>query len=259
MVAVMWPYNGWSNAAAIAGDVREPQRNIPLAFVGGVVLLILLYSTVNASYYLVIPASEMAKLTDTPVATAVAGRLLGPVGTLALSAAIMISIFGALGGNMLVGPRGVYALSKDGLAPSVLSTIHPRYETPFAATLVMTVVTVAFILAVAGYTRSGLAPDPNKPPFDVITDFVVFGAAVFETLAVASIFVFRRRHPPAQVVLPYRCPAYPVVPAVFVACMVAVLVNMFATPEQRAEALIGLAFIGAGGFVYAAFFARRAR
>ena len=259
MVAVMWPYNGWSNAAAIAGDVREPQRNIPLAFVGGVLLLIVLYSTVNASYYLVVPAAEMAKLTDTPVATAVAGRLLGPVGTLVMSAAIMTSVFGALGGNMLVGPRGVYALSKDGLAPPVLSTVHPRYQTPFMATLVMTGVTVAFILAVAGYTRSGWAPDPNKPPFDVITDFVVFGAAVFETLAVASIFVFRRRYPPETVKLAYRCPGYPVVPAVFVACMVAVMGNMFASPEQQSEALIGLGFIAAGGAVYAAFFARRPR
>ena len=256
MVAVMWPYNGWSNAAAIAGEIKEPQRNIPRAFVGGVLLLIVLYSTVNASYYLVIPAAEMAKLSDTPVATAVAARLLGPVGTLLMSAAIMISIFGALGGNMLVGPRGLYALSRDGLVPRSLSAIHPRYQTPFAATLVMTGVTVAFILAVAGYTRSGWAPDPDKPPFDVITDFIVFGAAVFETLAVASIFVFRRRFPPERAALPYRCPGYPVVPAVFVVCMVAVLANMLADSRQQTEALIGVAFIAMGGLVYGAFFVR---
>lgn len=265
MVAVMWPYNGWSNAAAIAGEITEPQRNIPRAFIGGVLLLILIYSAVNASYYLVIPVGEMAEIgrlqevtqDTTPVATLVAERLLGPVGKLLMSAAIMTSIFGALGGNMLVGPRGLYALSRDGLVPAGLSAIHPRYQTPVAATLAMTGVTVAFIVAVAGYTRSGWAPDPNKPPFDVITDFIVFGAAVFETMAVASIFVFRRRHPPDRVALPYRCPGYPAVPAVFVACMVAVLVNMFATKEQRSEALIGLALIAAGGVVYLACFTRR--
>jgi L-asparagine transporter-like permease len=125
------------------------------------------------------------------------------------------------------------------------------------ATLVMTLTTVVFILAVAVYTRSGWAPDPTKPPFDVITDFVVFGAAVFETLAVASIFVFRRRYPPATVKLGYRCPGYPIVPAVFIVCMVAVMGNMFASKEQRSEALIGLGFIAVGGAVYAAFFARR--
>jgi amino acid transporter len=165
----------------------------------------------------------------------------------------MFSVFGALGGNMLVGPRGVYALSRDGLAPAALARIHPRFLTPFAATIAMTAVTAGFIFAVAGYTRAGLAPDPNKPPFDVITDFIVFGAAVFETLAVASIFRFRYTHPPATVKLAYRCPGYPVVPAVFVGCMVAVMVNMIASPEQRTEALIGLGFIAAGGIVYALF------
>jgi amino acid transporter len=253
MVAIMWPYNGWSNAAAVAGDVRDPQRNIPLSFIGAMILLIVLYSAVNASYYLAIPASEMKDLKDTPVATEVAGRLLGPVGTLAASAAIMVSVFGALGGNMLVGPRGVFALSRDGLAPAALARLHPRFLTPFPATLLMTGVTAGFILAVAGYTRSGLAPDPDKPQFDVITEFVVFGAAVFEVLAVASIFIFRRTHPPDVVKLPYRCPGYPVVPAVFIVCMAAVLVNMIATPQQRAEALIGLGFIAVGAGVYALF------
>lgn len=253
MVAVMWPYNGWSNAAAIAGDIRDPQRNIPRSFVGGVILLIVVYSAVNTTYYLAVPAAEMKDLKDTPVATEVAYRLLGPVGKLLASAAIMMSVFGALGGNMLVGPRGVFALSKDGMAPAMLAAIHPRYETPFPATIAMTAVTGVFIFAVAGYTRSGWASDPNKPPFDVITDFVVFGAAVFETLAVASIFKFRRTHPPEVVALPYRCPGYPVVPAVFVACMVAVLGNMFAGPESRSEALIGLGFIATGGVVYALF------
>jgi amino acid transporter len=237
--------------ASIAGEVREPQRNIPIAFVGGVVLLIAVYSLVNLSYYLVIPAAEMKTLTDTPVATEACRRLLGPVGLLLASAAILVSVFGALGGNMLVGPRGVFALSRDGLAPGRLGTVHPRYETPFAATLFMTVVTVGFIFAVAGYARAGLTADPNKPPFDLITDFVVFGAGLFETLAVASIFVFRRSHPPATVRLPYRCPGYPVVPAVFVACMVGVLGNMLFSPEQRDVAVIGLGIIAAGAAAYA--------
>lgn len=116
----------------------------------------------------------------------------------------------------------------------------------------MTGVTVGFIYAVAAYTRAGLTADPNKPPFDVITDFVVFGAGAFETLAVASIFVFRRTHPPAAVRLPYRCPGYPFVPAVFVACMAAVLGNMLVSPDQRDVALIGLGFIAVGAGVYAA-------
>lgn len=256
MVAVMWPYNGWSNVASIAGEIRDPQRNIPRAFIGGMLLLIAVYTAVNVSYFLVIPATEMKALADTPVATEVARRLLGPVGLLLASAAIMVSVFGALGGNMLVGPRGVFALARDGLAPAGFGRVHPRFETPFAATLLMTGVTAGFILSVAAYTQ---ATGGDKPPFDVITDFVVFGAALFETLAVASIFVFRARQPHAVAALPYRCPGYPVVPAVFVVCMLAVLGNMFRTPSQRDEAVIGLGFIAAGGLVYAVFLRRGPR
>jgi APA family basic amino acid/polyamine antiporter len=257
MVAVMWPYNGWSNAAAIAGEVRDPQRNIPRGFIGAVLLLIVLYCSVNASYYLWLRGSEMAEVKDTPVATVVATRALGSFGTLAASAAIMISVFGALAGNMLVGPRGIFALSRDGLAPEALGRVHARYETPAVATLLLTGVTAAFIFAVAGYTRSGWASDPNKPQFDVITEFVVFGAAVFETLAVASIFRFRVTHPPATVKLAYRCPGYPFVPAVFIVCMVAVLGNMFVEEKQRFEALIGLGFIVIGAALYGAFLRQR--
>jgi APA family basic amino acid/polyamine antiporter len=252
MVAVMWPYNGWSNVASIAGEVKDPKRNVPIAFIGGLLLLIAIYSLVNLSYFSVVPSKDMKSLTDIPVAAEFTRRLLGPIGLLLASAAIMFSTFGALAGNMLVGPRGIFALSRDGLAPPALGMIHPRYETPFAATMLMTAVTAVFIFAVAAYTRFGQSADVTKPPFDVITDFITFGGAAFETLAVGSIFVFRRRHRAEIAALPYRCPLYPFVPSVFVVCMVAVMTNMFFTESQRNEALIGLGFIGSGVAVYAA-------
>ena len=252
MVAVLWPYNGWTNVAPIAGEVRDPQRNIPRAFVGGVTALIVVYVAVNLSYYLTVPAREMAKLTDTPVATEVCRRLLGPAGLLAASAAIMLSVFGALGGNMLVGPRGVFALSRDGLAPGLFGRVHAGYQTPLAATLLMTGVTVGFIYAVAAYSHWRPTAEGEKPPFDVLTEFIVFGAGIFELLAVGTVFVFRRSHPPGVVKLPFRCPGYPVVPAVYLVAMSAVLANMLATPAQRTEAVAGLAFIAVGAVLYAA-------
>ncbi|MSU51148.1 MAG: amino acid permease [Opitutus sp.] len=257
MVAVMWPYNGWSNVASIAGEVRDPQRNVPIAFVGGLLVLIAVYSSVNLSYFSVVPSRDMKTLTDIPVAAEVARRLLGPAGLLLASAAIMFSTFGALCGNMLVGPRGIFALSRDGMAPAALGRVHARYETPCNATMLLTFVTAGFIFAVAGYARLGQAADHNKPPFDVITDFIVFGGAVFETLAVASIFIFRRRHRSEIARLPYRCPFYPFVPALFVVCMVGVMINMFIVPGQRNEALIGLGFIATGAVVYAVAFGGR--
>ena len=262
MVAVMWPYNGWTNVAPIAGEIRNPQRNIPIAFVGGVSVLILIYVLVNISYYLVIPASDMATLKNTPVASEVCRRLFGPMGLLIASAAIMLSIFGALGGNMLVGPRGVFALSRDGLAPSALGRVHSRYETPHVATVAMTVCSCAFVVAVSLYTQLPASSveagtPPGKAPFDVITDFIVFGAAAFETLAVGTIFLFRRTHPPDRVKLPFRCPGYPVVPALFIVCMLGVLGNMLITPAQRMEALAGVVFIAIGAGICAVLYAKR--
>lgn len=259
MVAVMWPYNGWSNVSSIAGEVKNPQRNVPIAFVGGLLLLIAIYSTVNLSYFSVITSSDMATLTDIPVASEVCRRLLGPIGLLLASAAIMFSTFGALCGNMLVGPRGIFALSRDGMAPAALGKIHPRFETPFAATMAMTAVTVVFIFAVAGYTRWIQAGDNKKPPFDVITDFITFGGAAFETLAVSSIFIFRRRHRDEIAKLPYRCPLYPITPIVFIVCMVAVMTNMFIDPRPRNEAMIGVGFIAAGAMLYAGAFSTWSR
>jgi amino acid transporter len=247
MVAILWPYNGWSNMAAIAGEIREPQRNIPIAYGAGMILLISLYSLVNVSYYLAVPAAEMAELKGTPLAAEVCRRLVGPVGLLVASAAIMISVFGAIGGNMLVGPRSMFALARDGLAPAPLGGIHAKYQTPYTSTLILTFVTIAFIFAVSVYAR--VFPS-DKSYFDMVTDFVVFGAGILETMAVAAIFVFRTKHKEEISKLPFRCPGYPVVPIVYVLVMAAVLGNMLMSEAGRTEALIGLGFIAAGAGVF---------
>jgi L-asparagine transporter-like permease len=96
----------------------------------------------------------------------------------------------------------------------------------------------------------------KKSPFDVVTDFAMFGATTFETLAVASIFVLRRKIPPTPENRPYRCPGYPVLPAIYVLILLAVVANMFLS-EQRSEALIGLGFIGVGAVVYGVLFRGR--
>ena len=130
MVGVLWAYHGWMNIAPIAEEVRHPQRNIPLALFGGVAIIIFLYLGANFAYYLIIPREEMAGLTTTTVATDFSMRLLGPIGAAVASAAVMCSVFGALNGNLLVGPRLLYAMGEDRLAPKALGAVHPRYHTP---------------------------------------------------------------------------------------------------------------------------------
>ena len=116
-LGVYWAYHGWMNVTPVAEEVRNPQRNIPLALLAGVGTIIFLYLGVNFAYYLILSGPEMAGLKDTTVATVFSMRLLGPLGAAVASAAVMGSVFGALNGNLLVGPRLLYAMGHDGLVP----------------------------------------------------------------------------------------------------------------------------------------------
>ncbi len=262
LIGVLWAYHGWMNIGAMAEEVKSPQRNIPLALFAGVFILIALYVLVNVSYYLVIPRDDIRELKDTTVATEFCLRLLGPIGGVLASAIVMTSVFGALNGNLLAGPRLLFAMGKDRLAPTSFERLHPRYGTPALATGVLATWACLLVFGLGAMTQCRLPAIPlgfteldinlpqGKAPFDVITDYAMFGAVAFETLAVASIFVFRRRMPPTAENRSYRCWGYPVVPIVYCLIMAAVFANMFVTPEQRSEAQIGLGFMGLGAIVY---------
>lgn len=268
LVGVLWAYHGWLNITPVAEEVRDPNRNIPLALIVGVLGLIALYCGANAAYAFVIPATEMAQLRS-PVSTEFCLRLLGSTGGVIASAMLLISVFGALNGNLLVGPRLLFAMGRDGLAPRILGQLHRTYNTPAAAGLVLSLWACTMLVAVALLTEfrlplitlGGRTIDPNLPPdkipFDVITDFCIFGAVVFETLSVASIFVFRWKVPATVENRPYRCWGYPFTPLVYVLIMAAVLANMFATPHQRAEAVVGGVFISLGAILYVTVIRRR--
>jgi basic amino acid/polyamine antiporter, APA family len=245
LLGVMFAYHGWMNIAPVAEEVRQPQRNLPLALLGGTAVVLFLYLGANLAYYLIIPRPEMAAVKDTTVATLFSERLLGPAGAAAVSAAVMFSTFGALNGNLLVGPRLLYAMGEDGLAPRALGAVHARYRTPAVAILVMAGWAAVLIVAVALGTETGVL-SPDKDHFNYLTDFAMFGAIIFETLAVATIFVFRWKYPDAE--RPYRCPGYPVVPVLYVAILILLVINTF--NKQRLESLVGVGFIGVGAVVY---------
>src|SRR5262249_31144098 len=131
LVGVIWAYHGWMNGALIAGEVARPQRNLPIAFLAGVGTVMALYLGANLAYHAVMTSDEMARLPEgTSVLAEFGRRLLGPWGGAAAAAALMLSVFGALNGNVLVGPRLLFAMGEDRLAPAALSRVHPRYHTP---------------------------------------------------------------------------------------------------------------------------------
>ncbi|MGL4554019.1 MAG: APC family permease, partial [Gemmataceae bacterium] len=239
MLSVLWPYHGWMNIAPVAGEVKDPQRNLPLALLAGVLVVVALYLGCNVAYYLTLTGEELAAA-KTP-ATAVAQRLIGPAGVVFLSAVIMCSVLGSLNGNILVGPRLLFAMGEDDLAPRWLRRIHPVWKTPAAAIAVLVAWSVLLVVGV-GLFASG------KGPFDQLTDFAMFGAVIFETMAVLAVFRLRATMP--HVERTYRCPGYPWLPALYAVVPVVILVNMLRTWSSAREAAVGLGFIGLGVVMY---------
>jgi basic amino acid/polyamine antiporter, APA family len=256
MIAVLWSFHGSHNLGPVAGEIRQPQRNIPISLLGGIGIVTLLYLSLNVAYVSIIPMSEMATIKGQTVASYFCDKLLGPVGGALAAGVVMCSVFGALNGNILCGPRLLYAMGQDHLAPQGLSAIHPTYKTPARAIMVYTIwsMTLLFAGALAKYWALR-ASKAMADPFDLLTDFAMFGAVVFETLAVASIFVFRRNLPDAP--RPYRCPGYPVVPAIYIVSFMGVLASYFVNEKKALQAGSGVAFTLTGAAVYFLFLRKR--
>ncbi|MBI1915672.1 MAG: amino acid permease [Planctomycetes bacterium] len=269
LLAAQWAYHGWQNLAPVAEEVKEPQRNIPRSLLTGTAIVVALYLGANLAYSLVLTQDEMKGMKedaalqqaaeaegrphDDTVAIGFCREVLGPFGVALAAAAVMCSVFGALNGVLLVTPRLLYAMGEDGMAPRALGAIHPRYRTPALAILVLAVWACLLVLGVAALTELDVLA-AGKDHFNILTDFAMFGAVIFETMAVLSIFIFRRTMPDAP--RPYRCWGYPVVPALYVILPGMILVNMFFREQQ--EALTGVGFIALGAAVYWLYGRRRA-
>ncbi|MGH8253711.1 MAG: APC family permease [Steroidobacteraceae bacterium] len=238
MIGALWSYNGWATLTFVAEEVREPGVTLPRALVSASVLVIGLYLLVNAGFFFALGPREVA---DVPEAASVAGllmvRMLGAGGASLLTAGLMVSTFGALHSTSLSVARIPFAMARDGLLPAALARISPNARVPAMAVVLVGALAIAF--AISG-------------TFDVLTDLIVFVLLFFNGLAVASVYVLRRKLP--NVARPYRVWAYPVMPAVFLAATVYLMANTFiATPGR---ALAGLGIVALGLPVYA-YYARR--
>ncbi|HLW23724.1 MAG TPA: amino acid permease [Steroidobacteraceae bacterium] len=225
MLGALWAYDGWNNVAPLAGEIRDPQRNLPRAFVGGTLVVMLLYLFVNAAYFYALTPREVASVPlSSSVATVVLERFLGPVAIALTAVAMMISSFGSVHASVLSNSRIPYAMARDGLFFGALARLSPRTHVPVRAVLAQGV--WGSVLAVSG-------------TYDTLTDSVIFASWLFYGLTAGALFVFRRRMPDAP--RPFRAPGYPVIPALFLVTTVALIVNTFvATPRQ---ALTGVALL----------------
>jgi APA family basic amino acid/polyamine antiporter len=232
MLGALWGYDGWNNLTLVAGEVKNPQRNIPLALIGGMLIIISLYVFVNIAYFYALDPTAIASVPESSsVAREVAQTFLGPVAVSLIAAALMSSSIGTLHTSILTGARVPYVMSRDRLFFQNLAKLSPRTHVPIGALILQGI--WASILALSG-------------SFDALTNYVIFGSWIFYGLATASVFIFRRRMPDAE--RPYRAWGYPVVPVLFLLVTAALLlVTLWATPVQ---AFIGLGLILLGLPVY---------
>jgi APA family basic amino acid/polyamine antiporter len=228
MLGALWAYDGWNNIAPLSGEIRNPQRNLPRAFVGGMLVVASLYLFVNVAYYYAMSPLEIASVpTSSSVATEVLKRFLGPIAVSMTAVALMVSSFGSLHASVLANSRVPYAMARDGLFFRALAKLSPRTNVPARA--IVAQAAWGSVLALSG-------------SYDSLTDSVIFASWLFYGLSTGSLFIFRRTMPDAH--RPYRALGYPVVPLIFLAVTAALLVNTFVAAPN--EALKGVAVLFAG-------------
>jgi APA family basic amino acid/polyamine antiporter len=231
MLGALWAYDGWNNVSSLAGEVRDPQRNLPRAFIGGMLIVGILYLFVNLAYFYALTPTQVASVpASSSVATAVLRQFLGPIAVSLTAVALMVSSFGALHSSALASSRIPFAMARDGLFFHSLAALSAHSNVPARAILVQAA--WGSMLAISG-------------TYDTLTDSVIFVSWAFYGLSMISLFVFRRTLPNAP--RPYRAWGYPVIPMVFVLVTAALLINTFiAAPRQAFEGvavlLMGLPF-----------------
>ncbi|AXQ27836.1 amino acid permease [Solimonas sp. K1W22B-7] len=233
MLAALWAYDGWNNLPMAAGEVKQPEKNVPLSLILGVLLVMVVYCLINLGYFLALPLTEVLSANSSvnpgalPVATKAAMTFMGAAAVGAVSIAFVISALGAMNGSVLSNARVPFAMAQDGLFFRQLGYLSPSTRVPLVSVLVQAVIAAA--MAAMG-------------TFDQLTNYVVFSSWIFYALVCAGVIVLRRKRP--ELARPYRVLGYPWVPIVFVGVSVLLIANTLWT--MPVESGIGLVLIGVG-------------
>ena len=226
LVAALWAYDGWNDLNMVAGEIRNPQRNVPLALIWGVATVGLLYILVNAAVQYVLPAAVVAG-SERPASEAVA-LVLGRTGAGLVSAAMAISMLVTLNGTIMSGARVPYAMARDGYFFQSIADVHPRFRTPSVAIVVQCGLAIVLLLLGGNFRQ--------------FFSLAIFAEWLFYMIAGSTVFVFRQREPEAD--RPYRVWGYPVVPALFVG--VSALLLYFTFKDNLPNSAYGTLAILAG-------------
>ncbi len=246
VLSALWAYDGWNNLPMAAGEVANPQRNLPRSLILGAISVLAIYAAINLAYFYALPFAEVASASSkfnpdaAPVAGKVAATLLGPMAGGALAFAMTVSALSAMHGSILTGARVPFALARDRLAPAGLATLNGA---AVPARAVILLCSVAAVLALIGN-------------FDQLTNSVVFASWIFYALNAGSVVLLRIRRP--DLPRPYRVPGFPFIPLLFTALSGLLLVNTVLSSPRDSALGLGLMALSVPAFLLTRRLTRRA-
>jgi len=231
LIAVFWAYDGWVYITWVAGEVKEPRRNVPRAMVLGIIVVAVVYLAMNMTYIYAMPLAEVAK--HETIAAAAAEAMFSPRAANWLSVVIALACFGAMASCTLSGARVYYAMARDGVFFERMAEVHPKWRTPAFSLIGQAV--WACLLTVSGR-------------YDQLYTYVIYGMVLSYTLTVIGMFVLRWKRP--EIPRPYRCTGYPWLPAIYVLLGTWWTINTIV--ERPKEALAGtiIVLVGVPGYMY---------
>ena len=230
LVASLWAYKGWELVTFVAGEVKNPQRNLPLGLVLGTLTILVLYIGANLAYLWVLPIEAIAA-SKRIAADAMQAGVGGSAATI-IAGIVLVSITGAMNGNILTAPRLFFAMAQDGLFFERVATVHPRFLTPHISIIAMS--SWAAVLAISG-------------TFEQLAAYVVFGVWIFMGLTGVAVIVLRHKAPDRP--RPYKTWGYPVTPVLFVLAALFISVNALIAQFWNAAAGLGLIALGIPAFM----------
>jgi APA family basic amino acid/polyamine antiporter len=231
LIAVFFAYDGWVYITWVAGEVKDPRRNVPLAMVLGVIVVGVIYMAMNMTYLYALPIQEIAQ--HETIAHAAATALFSPHAAMWLSLTIAVSCFSAAATCTLSGARVSLAMGQDGVFFKRMAVIHPKWRTP------------AFSLIAQGIWAALLTLSGR---YDQLYTYVIYGMVLSYTLTVIGMFLLRWKRP--EIPRPYRCPGYPWIPGIFVLVGTAWTLNTIITRPTEAFWGTFIVMIGVPGYLY---------
>jgi amino acid transporter len=228
LISVMWTYDGWADLSFMGGEVKNPQRTLPLALILGTLCVMLVYLVVNIGFMYLLPLPEMAHSKLIAATAAEHIPLFGGFGAAIIAAVVMVSTFSGLNGSMMTGPRIFFAMADRGLFFRSVARVSPRFQSPSVAIWLATGLGVVYVL---------------QNDFAQLADKFILGIWPFYALAVAGVYVLRRKRPDLE--RPYRAVGYPVVPALFLLASLGMVVNALVTDPVNTGVTLGIIITGA--------------